>query len=388
MPVTDYEAHNAEVQRMWEAYHRREPYRVPIIFGINVRYTMDMPDVNPDGIDFERFFESPEAMLQRQLEHDWWVRHHILQDAPMGPPEAWGISVNFLNSYEAGWFGCPVHYRRHQCPDTTPILTDDRKRMLFDQGIPDPFKGGLLGRAWDYYEFFQRKVEEGFEYRGVPLKHVSVPGLGTDGPVTVACNLRGATEFFTDLLADPDYAQELLAYIVEATVARITAYRQFFGHPLRPASWGYADDSIQLLSVEQYRDLVLPHHRRLIQALAGEGPHSIHLCGDASHHFLTLRDELNIQAFDTGYPIDLAEMRRVLGPDVQLNGGPSVPFLCHAEPAAVRAEVKRILESGVCEGGRFVLREGNNLAPEIPLANVEALYEAGREYGVYERISA
>lgn len=33
------------------------------------------------------------------------------------------------------------------------------------------------------------------------------------------------------------------------------------------------------------------------------------------------------------------------------------------------------------EGGQFVLREGNNLAPGTPLENTEALYHAGRQFG-------
>jgi uroporphyrinogen-III decarboxylase len=35
------------------------------------------------------------------------------------------------------------------------------------------------------------------------------------------------------------------------------------------------------------------------------------------------------------------------------------------------------------EGGRFVLREGNNLAPGIPLENLWAMYDTVKEYGVY-----
>jgi hypothetical protein len=48
----------------------------------------------------------------------------------------------------------------------------------------------------------------------------------------------------------------------------------------------------------------------------------------------------------------------------------------------VRQEVRRICGSGVLEGGRFLLREGNNLAPGTPLENTESMYHAGREFGV------
>ncbi len=52
-------------------------------------------------------------------------------------------------------------------------------------------------------------------------------------------------------------------------------------------------------------------------------------------------------------------------------------------PEGIRAEVKRIRNPGIMEGGRFVLREGNNLAPRTPVENVEAMYEAGKSFGIY-----
>mgnify|MGYP005871400093 FL=1 len=54
-------------------------------------------------------------------------------------------------------------------------------------------------------------------------------------------------------------------------------------------------------------------------------------------------------------------------------------------PRAVRAEARRILQSGVMDGGKFVLREGNNLAPFTPVANVAAMYAACKEFGRYSR---
>ena len=52
-------------------------------------------------------------------------------------------------------------------------------------------------------------------------------------------------------------------------------------------------------------------------------------------------------------------------------------------PDQIRKEVKRICESGVMDGGRFVLREANNMAPCTPIENIEAMYAAGKEYGRY-----
>jgi uroporphyrinogen-III decarboxylase len=59
---------------------------------------------------------------------------------------------------------------------------------------------------------------------------------------------------------------------------------------------------------------------------------------------------------------------------------PIAIFLQQATPEEVRAETERILNSGICDGGRFVLREGNNLAPGTPLAYMASRYAMARAW--------
>ncbi len=385
----DFEAHNAEVQQVWEAYRAGKPIRVPIIWGINVRFTMWIPEANPRGIAFEQYFHDPQVMLERQVEHIHWVRHHVPHDGEMGmPTDGWHVWVDFQNVYESAWLGCEIRYYPDQVPDVEPLLVDDRKHWLFDRGIPDPFTGGLMARNWEFYEYMKRKQEEGWTMFGKPIASVSPTGLGTDGPMTVCCNLRGASQFAADLIEDPEYARHLLDLVTTAIITRIRAYRKALGQPEKtPNSWGFADDSIELLSVPLYEQMILPFHQRLKQELMEDPsqPIGIHLCGDVQRLLVFLRDRLNVRSVDTGFPIDLGKARHDLGPDVELLGGPAVPLLHHGTPQQVREETIRILQSGVMEGGKFILREGNNLAPGTPLENLWAMYETGKQYGRYDR---
>lgn len=377
--------HNDQVRAVWDAYRKGHPIRVPIIFGINVRFTMDIPEANPRQITFEQYFNNPQTMLERQLEHFFWIRHHIPQDAEMGLPETgWSVSIDFQNVYEAAWFGCPIRFFPGEVPDTVPILTEDNKKALLDSGIPDPFTGGLMAKNWDFYEFFRRKQEEGWTFMGKPIATVTPCGLGTDGPMTVCCNLRGATEFLLDLKEDTDFALELLDLVTSAIMERIRAYRRHLGMEEKPKVFGFADDSIELLSLDDYRELVFPFHQRLVTELADVGASvHIHLCGDAQRHFLFLKENLGVRSIDTGFPVDLSRARRELGPEVELLGGPPVPLLRYGTSDDVRRSVTQILTSGVMEGGRFILREGNNLAPGTPLENIRTMYEVGKELGCY-----
>ena len=91
-----------------------------------------------------------------------------------------------------------------------------------------------------------------------------------------------------------------------------------------------------------------------------------------------LQKEMNVQSFDTGFPVDFGSLRKALGPGAEILGGPHVELLLSATPKQIRAEVRRIMDSGIREGGKFILREGNNLAPGTPLENTEAMYHEGR----------
>jgi uroporphyrinogen-III decarboxylase len=61
-----------------------------------------------------------------------------------------------------------------------------------------------------------------------------------------------------------------------------------------------------------------------------------------------------------------------------------VELLANGTPEACAAAARKILQSGVMAGGRFILQEGNNLPPNVPLANLRAVYETCLEYGQYK----
>jgi len=90
-----------------------------------------------------------------------------------------------------------------------------------------------------------------------------------------------------------------------------------------------------------------------------------------------------VTTFDTGFPVDHGGLRRELGPEIELLGGPQVSLLLQGTPEQVFERTRGILRSGVMAGGRFILREGNNLPPLCPPANLEAMYQACLVYGRY-----
>lgn len=381
--MIDFCRHNEEVQQVWDAYWRGQPIRVPVgNFTVGPRIWLLNPALNPTGITMERFSTDPETMFQVLLQYKYYLHHHVVHDIEMGiPRDGWEVFVEFNNVHEAAWLGCEIRYTDGQVPATVARYTGAHKYELLDRGIPDPF-AGVYGTVKEYYEYFLARAD-GYAFHGKPVR-VALPwaGFSTDGPLTVALDLCGE-EIFSDMLAEPECYHQVMAFIVEATIRKVTAWRAHLGLDARPETGWFADDAIQLISTDAYREYVLPYHRQLLTALFGDGPFGMHLCGNVQRHLPTIIRELHVNHFDTGFPINFATLRDDIGDEVHINGGVHVDILQRGTPADVRAEVQRILHSGVTRGGRFIMKEANNLPPCTPEANLLAMYEATRAFGTY-----
>jgi len=384
----DFEKHNEEVEKVWESYRKGDPYRVPIIVSGSIRYFIQNPEINKTGYTFKDFFENPEVQIKCQLLYQKWTRYNLICDREMGlPKDGWRISVDFQNSYDAMWFGCPLYFKENNVPDTLPILKEN-KYKLYELSPPDPLKW----KAMEFFEYMEERCKH-IEFEGLPVNPPdTIPGESHDGVFTIACKLRGTTELCLDMLEDEKYFHDLMNFITENIIRRIKAIKKWrwaqnpsaldkgkFKNP----HYFFADDSIAILSTSHYKDFVFPYHKRIVGEFSDGGKIRIHLCGDATHHFKFLKENLNVYSFDTGFPVDFGKLRKELGPEVEIYGGPNIILLKNGTPEEIEKEVERICKSGIMEGKKFVLREGNNLAPFTPIENVEAMYEAGKKFGRY-----
>ncbi len=389
----DFSRHNAEVAAVWDAYHRGRPTRVPVSIHGSIRNLIQNPALNATGYTFEDFFTDPEAQIQCQLAYQKWHRHHVICDKEMGPPsDAWSLTVDFQNSYDAGWFGCPMHYDGNAVPDTIEILKED-KQHLYGMDCPDPLRGGLLGKAVEFYEYMHERCRN-LEYEGLPVNPPrTIPGEGCDGPLDAAYKLRGAVGICTDMLSDPDYYRDLMAFVTDCLIRRMKAIREWRWERFpdsadkgcfQRSGFSFADDAVVLLSLDQYREFVFPYHKRLSETFNDGGRTRVHMCGDATRFFRFLRDHLDVYGFDTGFPVDHGRLRRELGPEVQISGGPPVMLVKDGPISTIRDRVRNICESGIMEGGKFIMIAANNMAPCTPVEHVAAMYDAAKQYGRFD----
>ena len=373
------EEHNQDAAAVWDAFNAGQPIRPPVYLGTGTQFFIFNNDLNPgEAVSFEDYSTDAATMLDFQLRSAVWRAELIAPycDDPIGLPEYFDVKVDLQNYDEAAFLGAPVEFIPHQVPDTRPILDGDHKNALFDAGLPDPLIGSWYAEAHRIFDEMSALIAKNPTYLDRPIRMVPF-GIWTMGPLTIAIALRGH-EFLTDFYEDPDYARNLLDFITEATIARICAHLDFFGLENPHSEMFFADDSIQLISPKMLREFILPFYRKHKAGVTTAEKVKIHLCGDASRHFKMLKEEIGCYDFETGFPIDFGKIRQQLGPDVTIHGGPNIMLLCEGNPDEVAAETKRILDSGVLEGGKFVLREANNLAPHTPFANLDAMYQTAR----------
>ncbi len=374
---------NEEKQGVWRAYRDRNPVRVPVLLGANPRVVLLDPQWNPKGITFAEYFTKAEALIEIQLQFMEYQTQVLNQycDSPVGRPKEWTFYVDNQNSYDSLYFGAPVEFRDGQVSDTVPILSGSDKERIFEMDIEHPLDNPFIKQCLQRYEDIKSALGS-LSYHGMTFK-VNPPILGFDGHLTIATCLRGV-ELYSDIYEDPNYVRRLMDFIHHAVIIRNQALAELFGQKAFHGQSGwFADDSIQLISNKTYKELVLPFHRAWYAMWSVEGPHSIHLCGDATRHFPTIHEELHVNSFDTGFPVDHGWLRRTLGDDVELLGGPEVSILLNGTSKQVYERTREILESGIMEGGRFILREANNLPPNVPEENLAAMYRCCLEHGNY-----
>ncbi|MEM4169904.1 MAG: uroporphyrinogen decarboxylase family protein, partial [Thermoproteota archaeon] len=330
---------------------------------------------------YETIFNDPETMLRVELEFEYWKRHNVYADWEMGLPKEWTIPVQFQNVYESAWFGAPISFSANSVPDIFPFLkNEDEVRAFMEKGMPEPFSG-FMARVRSFYEYFLKRKEEGYTYFGRPIGNISAP-IGTDGPFTIATNITGG--YVVKLLyLNRGLAEEFLWFITESIIERMKAWHRLLKVSFPYEGFGFADDSIQLLSPKAYREFVLPLHKKIVNTFCSGRP-GIHLCGAVIQHLKTLREELNISSIDTGFPFDLGKAREILGEDVIIQGGVKVTILEYGPLSKIEEEVRGILSSGVTRGKRFIFRDANNVAPNTPVEHLNFTYQLVKRSGLYE----
>jgi len=377
---------NLVKQAVWDAFYSGRPTRTPLRWNINVRVCLLNPQHNPEGWSFEDYLHDPEVTIGAQAHFQALAPRFYGQcsDLRTELPEHWRCRADVQNCYDAAFFGGKIYAPPGQVPAVEPFLTlDDVDDFLATDFCADIANNPFIKERLAFTEELKR-VAKDFRFEGRSTKVNDYVIFWSDGPLTAGLAIFGA-DFFTLLGLDPAKGEQVIAKITRDTLQRNRWLLRRAGLPERAPAGGFADDATQLISSEMYRQIALKWHRywcdETDEAAGKPLARSCHMCGDATRHFKMIRDEIGVGNFDTGFPVDHGWLRRELGPEVIISGGPHIELLLNGTPDACYREAQRILQSGIRDGGKFILQEGNNLPPRVPLANLSAVYQACLDCG-------
>ncbi len=198
-----------------------------------------------------------------------------------------------------------------------------------------------------------------------------------------AVSMRGLATLSMDLYERPEFVKRLSEFVTERTLRKLPLLARCGIHSiLYDQSWVGVG-----LSRAVYREFVLPNDRRVVQAAKEAGLLvSYHNCGRGMH---ILEDMVSTgaDALETLTPksmsgdFDLAEVKRLVGDRITLNGGFNERILATGTPDEVCAEVRHCL-TAAAGGGRYILRTCGQIFDARP-ENLQAFAAAARDYGSY-----
>jgi uroporphyrinogen decarboxylase len=203
--------------------------------------------------------------------------------------------------------------------------------------------------------------------------------------------LRGFENFYTDLVAEPAFAQALMEGVADYQIAlydRILAEVGPFVDVVMVAEDLGSQDG-PLVSPDTYRRMIKPVQRRIWQFIKSRTGAKLflHSCGSV-RRFIPDLIELGVDILNpvqvAAAGMDPVELKREFGRDLTFWGGgcDTQKVLTFGTPDDVEREV-RLRIAALAPGGGFVFNQIHNIQPGVPAENILRMFEAVHRYGTY-----
>ncbi|MCL5103168.1 MAG: hypothetical protein M1133_03510 [Armatimonadetes bacterium] len=217
-------------------------------------------------------------------------------------------------------------------------------------------------------------------------KFVVLMGL-CPGVMEVYSWLRGFERFYTDLAADHEIADRFIGKVAELKIAywqRALAECEGYIDAVNEAD-DLAGQDAMLMSPATYREVIKPHHRKVVSSIKKAAPGVkvlFHSCGairpiipDLIEIGVDMLNPVQISAAD----MDPFELKRDFGKDICFWGGgiDTQHVLSRGTPQQIADDVKRNIEA-LAPGGGFVFAAVHAIQAEVPPENIMMMWETMR----------
>lgn len=200
--------------------------------------------------------------------------------------------------------------------------------------------------------------------------------------------LRGFEQFMMDLVLDPAIAECILANLTISYMRRFEKYARHVGPYVQIINVNDdlgTQDGLQV-SPQLYRKIVKPYHNKLYKFIKQNFDGYLFLHSDGSiYEVIPDLIEIGVDIINpvqfTARNMELEKLKKEFGKDISFWGGgcDTQNALPHASKKTVKEHVKRCIEI-LSPGGGFVFCQVHNIQPDVPPANIMAMYEAVKEF--------
>lgn len=305
--------------------------------------------------DFAGFYRDGEAMAEGQIKA--WQRygHDILliENGTAALAEACGVEVIYQE-------------------DSAPVASEPAISSLdeIDQlQIPDPYQDPLLSELLKSTRLVVEEIGD----------QAFVIGRGDQGPFSLACEIRGMSEFLLDLALgeELDKVHQLLEFCLDVSERYCVAQIEQGAHA---TSIGDSPSGPDVISPAYYREFAYPYVEKLIRRLkAREIKIAYHICGNAT----PIIDDMVRSGADI---IEIDQKSDQL--EVKASAAGKAALLGPVDPSDVMASgTPELVEeksfeaiANLSPGGGFILGPGCALPPTTPDENIDAMIEAAKKF--------
>ena len=371
-------------ERVLCALNHEEPDCVPVFFGTSGVTTMLSPAY--ESLKAHLGVHKPVRLISRIFQYalpDEEVMQRFGSDGrpllagPAPSPHRRTISADaFVDEWGIEWRRAAnsLYYEEARAPLREASLDDLERYPWPDLGHADRFVG-LADEA--------RRIHDETGCAVVALSGASL--------FEQLQLLRGMETLLTDFAANPDFAQALIARVCDLMLTGLHGLLDAAGEHIDVIVMGddLGTQNAPIISPRMYRTLLKPRHAALIAAVKARSQAKVFfhsdgniypLLGDLVDVGVDLLNPIQVSAGDMG---DTARLKREFGAHLAFNGAIDTgDVLPHGTPSDVRREVRRRI-ADLAPGGGYVLSAVHCIQPDVPLANVMAMFDEARVAGRY-----
>jgi len=338
------------LERVLTTIRFEEPDQVPVVLFPEWDFLADLYDVPLRKLLNDPVLQIKAGNKMREMFPDAFI--------------ATGVWVPYA---EATAFGCKLSDPEDEIPGIMEVAVKSVEDIDTLE-VPDPYQDGLLPR---YLEFLKVQKREAGQ----------VLGVGGFGPVELACEIMGFTQFLRLISIDPERAHRLLRVTTETVKTWFDTMIDVIGGSALLAL--VSDHTTGFLRAEKCTEFFTPYLKEVFDHLRGKVSIFLYHNENYSAHVLDQIAEFKVQIFHCGEIGDLRRAKEATYGKYTLMGNIHPrDVMLRGTPEMVEEKCKEVIEA-LAPGGGFILSVGGGVSRKIPLEHIEVLIRSAEKYGRY-----